>query len=73
MGTSSARTIVASISTARAVPTPSSLMEHDLRNVAKAPIATSEQQCRGGHDAARALKPDRDGLALAGARIPRSP
>src|SRR5436190_12063972 len=41
-GTSSARTIVASISTARAVPTPSSLM-NTICDVAKAPSATQNR------------------------------
>ena len=41
-GTSSARTSVASIATAAAVPTPSSLMK-TIREVAKAPIATQNR------------------------------
>ena len=55
--------IVASISTASAVPRPSSLMKM-ICEVTKAPIAIAEQQRRGGDDPAGALEPDRDRLAV---------
>ena len=54
--------IVASISTASAVPSPTSLMKM-ISEVTKAPIAIAEQQRRRGDDPAGALEPDRDRLA----------
>ena len=71
-GTSSARTIVASISTASAVPTPELLDEDDLRGRERAD-RDHEQQRGEGDDAAGALEPERDRLLVAARRCRAPP
>ena len=70
-GTSSARMIDASISTASAAPIPSSLM-NTICEVAERADRDREQQRRGGDDPPGPLEPDRDRLASS-ARRRRAP
>jgi hypothetical protein len=62
-GTSSARTIVASISTASAVPTPSCLMKM-ICEVANAPIAITNSSAANVTMRPGPLEPERDRLLV---------
>ena len=68
-GTRRARTIVASIRTARAVPMPTSLTKMISRS--RRADGDHEQQRGGGDDAAGALQADRDGLVVLRAGVER--
>ena len=69
-GTSSARTIVASISTASAVPTPSCLMKM-ICEVANAPIAITNSSAANVTIRPGALEPERDRLLVGRAGVVR--
>ena len=68
LGTSSARTRVASIATATAIPTPSSLTIRSPE-VANAPTATQKRSAAPRSRPVRSLEPERDGLAVREPRV----